>query len=586
MLALLVAHTLLASASAQVAPQLLWQAPLVGASTLLFRSLNKDDKLPFPRLNFYMYGSVAFSPDGTTLFAAQALDTNTVNPLNASIQLVALRADNGESKWRYPANPDVLSIPIPSKFTVPFYPTLTVAENTSMLYLSYITPGPEPALLFTAAITAAGEKKWASTVFFPTGYLYPSVGLPLLSVAGDLWVPGAASGPKASVSAFNAVTGESTGGVAPPGDAILSAALRWTAEFDPSRSTLVFAAVNTSNYNFFAIDARTRLQVWWLTVPLPAACNPDGGCFPLFALTTAAALYTVVPDANRNVATLYGFSLATGQPLPNSPLQLPDASYVSTTQLVALSNGQLLFNRYTSLPSGVSCTLVDPTSGKEIWRSATLQGYFTGGSIVSADEKAVAFGGTCAECSSERVCTCSTGAKLYFLSLATGAVTTVEANATYATPLAANPCTGGVDFFGGVLTGSQIGDTPTASSSFGHASGGALVWATAQLQGESGPVGCAPATRTVAVAGAVFNPRQLLSLYQLPAAPPAAPSAAPQSAATATSASSVLLVVGGVLGGAALLAAAAAAFSYRALLARSLQRVFGGAPEESPLLMK
>jgi hypothetical protein len=346
----------------------------------------------------------------------------------------------------------------------------------------------------------------------------------------------------------------------------------------------VFAAVNTSNYNFFAIDARTRLQVWWLTVPLPAACNPDGGCFPLFALTTAA-LYTVVPDANRNVATLYGFSLATGQPLPNSPLQLPDASYVSTTQLVALSNGQLLFNRYTSLPSGVSCTLVDPTSGKEIWRSATLQGYFTGGSIVSADEKAVAFGGTCAECSSERVCTCSTGAKLYFLSLATGAVTTVEANATYATPLAANPYTGGVDFLGGVP---KDLNNPLAapSSAFGHASSGALVWATAQQQEANVAVGCAPATRTVAVAGAVFNPRQLLSLYQLPAAPPAAPSAAPQSAATATSASSVLLVVGGVLGGAALLAAAAAAFSYRALLARSLQRAFGGAPEESPLLMK
>ena len=574
MLALLAAHALFFSAAAQVASPLLWQAPFLGPETALCRSTtNTPQTIP------YNFGGVVFSPDGGTLFAAQGVGLNRPipsNPDTASVAVVALRADSGQSKWRYPAEPTALPTPAPP---YPFEPTLYAADDASMLYLSYQTLQSQ---IFTSAISAAGELKWTSTVFYPNGYSLDSFGLPSLSVAGDLWVPGAASGPKASVSAFDAVTGESTGGVAPPGDAILSAATEWTAQFDPSRSTLVFTAVNaTSNFYFFAIDARTRFQVWWLTVPLPADCKQYGGCFRFSALTTAA-LYTLMPDTGRNIATLFGFSMATGQPLPNYPLQLPDASYVTTRRLVALPSGQLLFIRDTTLPDGLSCALVDPTSGQEVWSSATLQGVpLRTNSIVSADGRAAVFGGTCAGCSSNGTCTCSTGAKLYFVSLATGAVTAVETNATYAIPLTANPCTGGVDFLGGVP--SDLNNPLAApSSAFGHASSGALVWATAQQQEVSVAVGCAPATRTVAVAGAKFNSRQLLSLYQLPAAPPAAP----QGAASGSSAPAALVVAGGVLGGAALLAAAAAAFAYRALLSRSLQRACGGAPEESPLLMK
>lgn len=164
---------------------------------------------------------MVFSPDGSTLFVAQGVGLNRPipsNPDTASVAVVALRADSGQSKWRYPAEPTALPTPAPP---YPFEPTLNAADDASMLYLSYQTLQSQ---IFTSAISAAGELKWTSTVFYPNGYSVGSFGLPSLSVAGDLWVPGAASGPKASVSSFDAVTGESTGGVAPAGEAFLSAA--------------------------------------------------------------------------------------------------------------------------------------------------------------------------------------------------------------------------------------------------------------------------------------------------------------------------------------------------------------------------
>jgi outer membrane protein assembly factor BamB len=544
-------HTLLASTAAQPEAPLLWQTPFSGANATLFRSQRQQQMPP-------LLGSVVFSPDGATLFAAQGLRLFTASP-DAAVEVVALRADTGDSKWRFPLDP--ASLPAPSPW-YPFYPALCTADDASVLYLTYQTLQSK---IFTAAITAAGELKWTASVAYPEGYWLESVGLPSLSAAGDLWLPGATASSKASASSFDSSTGANTGSVGPPGDAILGAAATWTAQFDPSRSMLVFAAVNaTPHYSFFAIDARTRSQAWWLTVPLPgAACT--GFCFPLFALT-AAALYTLVPD--------------TGQPLPNSPLQLPDAGYVQAYKLVALPSGRLLFNRYTSSPVGQSCALVDPASGREVWSSATLQGVATYArmSIVSADGQAQVFGGVCAGCSIDGACTCSTGAKLFFVSLATGTVTAVETNGTYAVPLSANPCTGGADFMSGVSNNlGPNGGPPSTTIAFGFASSGALVWTTPQLQESNGPVGCATATRTVAVAGSSSNSRQLLSLYQLPATPQGAGS---------TSAPAVLLVVGGVLGGVALLTAAWAAFAQRDQLCRTLLRTCWSAPEEAPLLLR
>jgi outer membrane protein assembly factor BamB len=398
--------------------------------------------------------------------------------------------------------------------------------------------------LLAAVSTASGAIQWPTISYLQDSSFYApfNVTLPVLTSSGNLCV---AQG--SGVKCFSASTGEERYSIPASSGAV---------GLDPSRSFLVITSTNETTTLVKCFAASSGTLIWQSVTP--------SGAKIVTAELSLSTLYAVVSDEARNSASLYAWSLTDGRTPAGLPSVLPSSDYRGAQDISITPSGALLITRFSSADKGgVSLALVDAGSGDQKW-VATPPGFpYPGAPVVLSADGALAYAAGICTTIIDNNPTCTSGAILAAVNLATGKLVTVaQPDAFVILPVAPDRATGGVV---AIFIKSYTG----TGGSVGVASSGAVAWLTpAQIVGAHAP------TRRVALRTDPSLPSPTLSLATLPSP------AAPASAALSTA------LIGGLAGGAgalAVAAAAAAAFVNRAALAALIQRARGGG-EASALL--
>jgi outer membrane protein assembly factor BamB len=453
-----------------------------------------------------------------------------------TVDVLCFDATTGTRKWSYrPAVTALASSNAPDT-------ALRLSDDGATLFV-VITPNSGSAML-AAVSTASGAILWTPVLYSRGSYFsgYYNVTLPALTFFGNPCVSQASF-----IKCFSASTGVERFSIPySSGDTI---------GLDANRFYLIIMTTNSTTTLVNCYATSSGVLIWSSATP--------SGTRVAAAEMTLMTLYAVVSDEARNSASLYAWSLTDGRTPAGLPAVLPSSDYRNAIDMSVASSGALVITRLSSYDKGgASFALIDPGSGVQKWVATHPSYPYPVRPVVFSADGALAFAsGACANIATTEP-TCTKGAVLVAINIATGQLVTVaQPDAFLIIPLAPDKATGGVvAIYIQSLAAQSV-------ASVGVASSGAVSWLaqTASFAGSHAP------TRRIVLVTSPTLPSPTLSVATLPS--PASPAGAALPKA----------LIGGLVGGAGVLVIAAAAFVNRAALASLVQRARGGG-EASALL--